>query len=308
LPTWQNPLERLAPESGGKGAWEKEVKKRLRIIGIVFGIIAGLVIGGGIYYKTKFPYGQSHCCSKGMMFALEQFAEENSGRYPAGESCPEASLSLLCRSNYLDAYTLRGMIVPEKTVRGVLDSGGLLGPDSCGWHYTDGLTRADDTRIALVYCKQPLGHNGDKTKDGGREVVFVGGNIEWISGNKWAAFLEGQRELLSKRTDRAKTGAPLVDAVIELPDGSHVESLDTSYTLQEKEAGADNSSGNGTSSGSSLNRDSLAWYNPPLQNNFSGFITRTLSFSNLVSAPVTVTFTNGVPDRTNVVFKMRAKE
>ncbi len=281
------------------------MKKRLRIVGIIFGIIAVLVIAGGAYYKLKFPYGQSHCCIIGVEGALEQYAMENAGRYPTGESSPEASLSLLCRSNLLDAYTIRGMIIPERIVRAILDSGGLLGPDSCGWHYTDGLTRADDARVALLYCKQPLGHNGDKTKDGGRQVVFVGGNIEWISGNKWPAFLAEQKELLSKRTDRAKTSAPLVDAVIELPDGSHVESLDTSYTLQEKEVGTDDSSGNGTSSGNSLNLDSLVWFNTPLKNNYSGFITRTLSFSNLVSAPVTVTFTNGVPDKTNVVFKMQ---
>jgi hypothetical protein len=65
-------------------------------------------------YKSKFPYGQSHCCIIGVEGALEQYAMENAGRYPTGESCPEASLSLLCRSNYLDAYTIRGMIVPEK--------------------------------------------------------------------------------------------------------------------------------------------------------------------------------------------------
>jgi hypothetical protein len=284
------------------------VKTRFGIVAIVLAIIAVFLIRGGAYYKSKFPYGHSHCCIIGVEGALEQYAMENAGRYPTGESSPEASLSLLCRSNLLDAYTIRGMIIPENTVRTILDNGGLLGPDSCGWHYTDGLTRADDTRIALLYCKQPLGHNGDKTKHGGRQVVFVGGNIEWISGNKWPAFLTEQKELLSKRTDRAKTGAPLVDAVIELPDGRQVESLDTSYTLQEKEAGADSFSGAGTSSGNSLNRDSLVWFNTPLQNNFSGFITRTLSFSNLVSGPVTVTFTNGVPDKTKVVFKMRARE
>ena len=266
------------------------------------------MIAGGTYHKSKFPYGQSHCCIIGVEGALEQYAMENAGRYPTGESSPEASLSLLCRANFLDAYTIRGMIIPEKKVRAILDNGSLLGPDSCGWHYTDGLTRTDDTRIALLYCKQPLGHNGDKTKDGGRQVVFVGGGIEWISGNKWPAFLAEQKELLAKRSDRAKAGAPLVDAVIELPDGRQVESVDAPYTLQEKEVGTDHSSGNGTSSGNSLSRDSLVWFNAPLQNNYSGFITRTLSFSNLVSAPVTVTFTNGVPDRTNVVFKMKAKE
>jgi len=244
-----------------------------------------------------------------MMFSLEQYATEHADHYPTGESSPEASLSLLCQSNYLylDANTIRGMTVSENTVRKVLDAGGLLGSDTCGWYYTDGLTRADDPQIALLYCKQALGHNGEKTKDGGRQVVFVGGEIKWISGDKWPDFLAEQKELLSKRTGRAKTGAPLVDAVIELPDGSHVESLDTSYTLQEKEVGKDDFSGNGTSSSSSLNRDSLVWFNTPLQNNYSGFITRTLSFSNLVSAPVTVTFTNGVPDKTNVVFKMSTR-
>lgn len=284
------------------------MNKRLRIIASILGIVAILVIAGVVHYKSKFPYGQSHCCIIGVMGALEQYASENGGRYPTGESSPEASLSLLCHSNYLDAYTIRGMIVPEEAVRSILDCGGLLGPESCGWHYTEGLTRADDARIALLYCKQPLGHNGDKTKDGGRQVVFVGGNIEWISGSKWAGFLEEQKQLLANRTERAKMGSPLVDAAIELPDGHLVESVDASYTLHEQEAATDgSSSGHGTSSGNSLNRGSLVWFQLPVQKDFSGFFTRTLSFSNLVSAPVTVRFTNGVPDKTNVVFTMRPK-
>jgi hypothetical protein len=284
------------------------MKRRRIIVAVLFGIITSLVISWALYYKLKFPYGWSHCCIDIMMFSLEQYAEEHAGHYPTGESSPEASLSLLCRSNYLDAYTIRGMTIPEKTVRAVLDSGNLLGPDSCGWHYTDGLTQADDTRIALLYCKQPLGHNGDKTKDGGRQVVFVGGNIEWISGDRWPTFLKEQKDLLLQRTDRAQAGQPLVDAVIELPDGHQVEGLNTSYTFQEREAGVDGFSGNGTSSGGSLTRDSFVWFNTPFRTNFSGFITRTLLFSNLVSSPVTVTFSNGIPDKTNVVFKMRAKE
>jgi len=283
------------------------MKKRLRVITVVFGIFAILIIAGGVHYKSKYPYGHSHCCIIGVMGALEQYASENGGRYPTGEPSPEASLSLLCRSNYLDAYTIRGMIVPEDTVRAILDKGDLLGPDSCGWHYADGLTRADDSRIALLYCKQPLGHNGDKTKDGGRQVVFVGGNIEWLPGKKWPTFLEEQKELLSKRTDRAKAGTPLVDAMIELPDGRQIQGLECVSTIEQQETGMDGSSGHGTSSGT-LSRDSLVWFNTPIKNNYSGIITRTLSFSNLVSAPVTVTFTNGVPDKTNVVFRMRLRE
>ena len=37
-------------------------------------------------------------------------------------------------------------------------------------------------------------------------------------------------------------------------------------------------------------------------------MTRTLSFSNLVSDPVTLTFTDGVPNVTNFVFKMRSRQ
>lgn len=120
------------------------MKKRYHIIVIAIGVVAVLAIAGGIYHKSMYPYGWSHCCISNMMFALEQYAAEHADHYPTGESSPEASLSLLCRSNYLDAYTIRGMIVPENTARKIIESGRLLGSDSCGWHYTDGLTRADD--------------------------------------------------------------------------------------------------------------------------------------------------------------------
>jgi hypothetical protein len=284
------------------------MKKRLSIVMIILGIIGVLAIAIGISYKTTYPYGWSHCCIDVMMFSLEQYAEEHGGHYPTGEISPEASLSLLCRSNYLDAYTIRGMTVSEKVVQTIFEKGRLLGPDTCGWHYTDGLTRADDQRIALLYCKEPLGHNGQKTKDGGRQVVFVGGNIEWISGDKWPSFLQEQSDLMAKRSDSAKSGRPLVDATIELSDGRQMESIDgVSYTMREKESGNDNSSGNGTSSGGSLSRDAIVWFNTPLNADFSGRITRTLSFSNLVSSPVTVDFTNGVPDKTNVVFQMHSR-
>jgi hypothetical protein len=277
-------------------------------INVVLIIVVVLAISGRSYYKWEYPYGSSHCCIILMMSGLEQYAMDHGWHYPTGGSSPEASLSLLCKSTFIDPYTIRGMTVSEGAVRRILDSGALLGPDTCGWQYVDGLTRADDPGLAILYCKHALGHNGQRTKDGGRQVVFVGGEIKWISGEKWPAFLEEQKGLLSKRDKRAKAGAPLVNAIIELPDGRQIENFDGSYTVKHQEAGSDGSSGNGTESGSGLNRDSLVWFVTPMQGKYSGFISRTLSFSNLVSAPVKVTFTNGVPDKTNVVFKMKARE
>jgi hypothetical protein len=94
------------------------------------------------------------------------------------------------------------MTVPEKVVQGIHDKGGRLGPDSCGWQYVPGLTRADDPALALLWCKAALSHNGRRNKDGGREVVYIGGVKGWISGDRWPAFLEGQKDLLKRRSKR----------------------------------------------------------------------------------------------------------
>jgi hypothetical protein len=281
-----------------------KMRKRLITVAIVLGTTAVLVSGWTAYSKWKYPYGWSHCCIIGMKSSLEFYAEEHGGRYPAGESSPEASLSLLYRSNYMDAYTLRGMTVPETTVRRILEGGGLLGPDSCGWQYVEGLTQADDPGIAILYCKHALGHNGQRTKDGGRQVAFVGsGGIEWISGDKWPTFLKEQGQLLLARNERARVGMPLVTGVIELPDGTRLNLLEGAYTMTE-ESGGPNGSGSGRSSGSAMSRSELVWYQARLKD---GYVTRTLSFSNLISDPVTITFTNGVPDVTNFVFRMKVK-
>ena len=184
------------------------MKKRLRIFGIVVGIITVLMMAGRIYYRSTYPYGWSHCCIIAMMISLQNYADDHDGHYPAGEASPEASLSLLCRSNYLDHETIRGMTVPSATVYRIVDAGGLLGPDTCGWHYTEGLIRTDDPNLALLYCKQALGHNGQITKDGGRQVVFVGRGIEWITGSNWPSFLQEQKDLLAKRSLDEKSVAP----------------------------------------------------------------------------------------------------
>jgi len=266
---------------------------------IIFAAVAITAAGAAVYYRVRFPYGQSHCCIIGMSSALEQYAQENGGRYPAGGATPEASLSLLYKSNLVDAYTLRGMTVPESTVRKILESGGLLAPESSGWQYVPGLTRADDPGLALLWCKMPLGHNGQRTKDRGRQVVFIGRGVEWISGEKWPAFLSEQKALLEHRSSAAVSALPLVTGTIELPDGIRLSRFDGPCTIREETKGPD-SSGHGTSSGGGCD---LLWYQPPIQD---GTVTRTLSFSNLVSDPVTIVFTKGIPNITNFVYRMRS--
>ena len=183
------------------------MRKRISVATIILSLVAALVVGGLTYYRWKHPYGRSHCCSVAMVLALHSYANDNGGYFPAGESSPEASLSLLYRSGHCgEPGILRGMTASDETVRRILEGGGLLGPDTCGWHYVEGLTYAGDGRIALLWPKVALGHNGQRTKDGGRQVIFMGGDIRTIPGGEWDAFLAEQEQLLADRKSMGTAG------------------------------------------------------------------------------------------------------
>jgi hypothetical protein len=134
------------------------------------------------------------------MIALEQYADDHGGRYPTGQPSPEACLSLLHDAPYdVSAEVLRGKSVPVEVVQSILDRGGRLGPDTCGWHYVAGLTQNDDRRLAILWDKVGLGHFGERFGNGSREVLFVGGDIRLIPEAEWSRFLEEQKELFAQR-------------------------------------------------------------------------------------------------------------
>ncbi|MEO5917676.1 MAG: hypothetical protein ABIS50_25825 [Luteolibacter sp.] len=270
-------------------------------LGILAILLGGSVAGIYFWHRHVYPYGQSHCCILGVQFALTDYAEAHGGRFPHGESSPEASLSLLYKEEGLDANTLRGMTVPEKTTRAILESGHLLTPATCGWHYVEGLTKSDDPRLALLWCKEPLQHDGSRGKSGAREVVRVDGDRSSVSGDQWTEFLKEQQQLMEKRSASEIAGKPVVRAAVELPDHTQIETIEGYYVMDHSSHSKD-SSGSGRGSGSSLKVSDLTWYRAPVQH---GSETRTLMFSNMTSDPVTVTFTNGVPDVREVVFRMK---
>ncbi|HBO44202.1 MAG TPA: hypothetical protein DD670_09770 [Planctomycetaceae bacterium] len=179
------------------------VKRRWFKALIILGVLAAGVFGGGIlYFRWKFPYGPSHCCDKCLMFALDQYAEDHGGNYPAGEASPEASLSLLYPRYEPTGEILRGKTVPLEVVQPILERGGRLGPDTCGWHYVEGLRLDDDPRLALCWDKARLGHNGQRTADGGTAVLFVKLGYEYIPGSKWNEFLAEQEKLLAEHNEK----------------------------------------------------------------------------------------------------------
>jgi len=180
-----------------------KLTKRRRVALVVLAVMVTIAFGGGWYYKSLFPYGWSYSCDKQLMFALVQYAEDNTGAYPAGEATPEASLSLLY-PKYANEYVLQGKTVPLEVVKTILERGNRLGPESCGWHYVEGLRLDDDYRLALCWDKVGLGHNGQRQSDDGHTVLFVSQRFEYIEGARWEEFLQEQTKLLEERNERRK--------------------------------------------------------------------------------------------------------
>jgi hypothetical protein len=175
---------------------------------VIAGIVTVLVIGVCSFYGWTFPYGRSHSCDIGLKFALDAYADEHGGIYPAGQATPEASLSLLYPKYTEDAELLRGKTVPFEKVKEVLANGKLLDEDSCGWHYVEGLTKSDDRRLAIFWDKIGLGHNGQRIRGGGHSVVFLDGTPRVVSAEEWPQFLDEQTKLLASRDEQAIKGQP----------------------------------------------------------------------------------------------------
>lgn len=168
-------------------------KRRTAAVAAVVVLAASAVA----YYRHHYPYGRSHCCDKQLSMALLTYADRHDGWFPRGEATPEASLSLLHRDQQelCTANLLRGKTVPESAVRERLEGGQLLTPETCGWHYVEGLRKDDDPRLGLFWDKVGLGHNGERLAGGGHFVGFVNGTIQYIYGDEWDAFLTEQAGL-----------------------------------------------------------------------------------------------------------------
>lgn len=190
---------------------------------LVVAVVVLLVLGAGAYARHRYiyPYGWSHCCDKYLSLQLDFYADEHAGWYPYGEATPEASLSLLYRWSPESATPnlLRGKIIPENVVRAKLESGELLTPETCGWHYVEGLRRGDDSRLALFWDKIGLGHNGERLTNGGHPVGFVNGTTTIIPAAEWDTFLAEQQQLHAQLMGRVPPDRKLLFAP---PNGPEV--------------------------------------------------------------------------------------
>ena len=174
---------------------------------ILFGIVVAfaiLALSAWGYYRYTFPYGRSHACDTALQQALVHYALQNEGRFPSGESSPEASLSLIYKTNPSIATALRGKTVDKEKAEMRLSSGLLLNSETCDWHYVEGLSLDDDPALAIFWDKIGLGHNGQRLPEGGHSISTISGDRYVVPAAKWDQFLADQEQL---RKNTAQQGA-----------------------------------------------------------------------------------------------------
>jgi hypothetical protein len=274
----------------------------LRALLAIVGSLFILVAGPYSCHRYIYPYGWSHSCDIQLKSALNSYAHDHDGRYPAGEATPEASLSLLY-PRYANAYVLSGKTVPPNRAEEILARGELLGPESCDWHYVEGLTLADDPRIAIFWDKIGLNHFGGRLPEGGHSIYRVGATQEVIPEKDWPQFLAEQEELLAARDDHALKGEPALAAKIRLPSGEIVDHFQGEWKLEINSNSLTGGSSE-TTSGSALAPSSLRWYR--LHEGTSRY---TLTFVNkgLRSKLVTIHVSKGKATPNSVIFEMESR-
>ncbi|NUQ62248.1 MAG: hypothetical protein HUU20_07155 [Pirellulales bacterium] len=169
-----------------------------------------LVAVAYFWYRYQYPHGYNHCCDKALYLALLNYAAAHEGAFPAGESTPEASLSLVYRwsREAIDAHTLAGKTGSTAATQSTLDRGELLGPDTCGWNYVEGLRLDSNPRLALFWDKDGLGHDSQRLPGGGHEVYFLSGEVVHIPESEWSKFRAEQHTLLDDEKRSAEDKRP----------------------------------------------------------------------------------------------------
>jgi hypothetical protein len=182
--------------------------KKIFLSLVAFIVVA--VVAEQVWYHYTYPYGWSHACSKGLGLGLRSYAEDHEHWLPHGEATPEASLSLLYKyDTNVALWVLPGKNIRREFVETTLKRDGKLSPETCGWHYVEGLRDDDDLQIAVAWDKVVgLGHNGQRWPRYMHEIVHLDGSTEFIEKNQWHEFIANQKNLLAHVVALRASNAP----------------------------------------------------------------------------------------------------
>ena len=104
---------------------------------------------------------------------------------------------------------IRGKNIPRAIADTALIKDGVLGPESCGWHYIEGLREDDDPQIAALWDKvRGLGHNGQRRPGMAHEVSLLDGSHTGISEAEWPKFIADQKARLAEVIASRPTNSP----------------------------------------------------------------------------------------------------
>ncbi len=186
---------------------KRRILKRLLILLTACIIILSVAVWG--WYRHKYPYGYRHVCCKVLSGELQVYAQDHDGWFPHGGLTPEASLAMLGKEPWC-ARLLAGKNLRFEAVAAALTNG-TFGPDTCGWHYVEGLRQDDDPSIAIVWDKPVgLGHWADRNPYLMHEVIYVDGSTRYVSKSEWPGFVEDQRRRIAATIASRRPGAPAI--------------------------------------------------------------------------------------------------
>jgi hypothetical protein len=177
------------------------MKKMIFAFAVIVSIIAAIY---GLYCYL-YPYGRDHRCNTLLFLELCEYADKHGGTFPAGEATPEASLSLIRTVEPRCGYLLRRRDVSKEFVDDKLQRGELLGPETCGWNYVEGLRRNSNPELALFWDKEGLNEMGGRLQGGGHWVTFVCGETKTIAESEWDDFMANQKKLLTEEMAKRQT-------------------------------------------------------------------------------------------------------
>lgn len=141
--------------------------------------------------------------------ALILYAENHAGWLPQGKQTPEASLSRLAEDDLSSAlWVLGGKNVPSEVAQAALTNG-VFGPDTCGWHYVEGLREDDDPGIMVAWDKTVgLDHNGMRKAGVEHEIVLLDGSTQFASRTRWQKLVADQKLKLAALIASRESNAP----------------------------------------------------------------------------------------------------
>jgi hypothetical protein len=172
----------------------------------------------------------------------------------------------------------------------------------------EGLTTNDDHRLAILWDKVGLGHNGQRLRAGDHIVVFLNDARRLIRGNEWEDFLDEQLQLLANRDAGGNKDRPILVGKMRLPSGKLTDRFDGPFLLTIRTM-RPSGSGTGARSGESLSASILRWHrnHSDVQEGTTTFIL-SLPGEGLRSSPVTVNIKDGKVSPSEIVFDMEKVE